>query len=76
MLGQGTSLSVATLLLYFLVDEAKHTLSSLSLSAPSDFPSTGFAIRKYSMKSKFGTEEPELNRIALVLTTFDQPAFE
>lgn len=30
MLGQGTLLSVATLLLYFLVDEAKHTLSSLS----------------------------------------------
>lgn len=69
MLGHSTWPDVATrFLLYFLGDEAQLDLRSL-LSSPQGFSSTGFAIRKYCMKSKLGTEETEINLIALVLTT-------
>lgn len=56
--------------LALFLDEARLTLHSL-LSSPSDFSSTGFAIRKCCMKSKLGTEETEINLIALVLTTIE-----
>lgn len=68
MLGHSTWPYLATrFLLYFLVDEAQLDLRSL-LSSPQGFSSTGFAIRKCCMKSKLGTEETEINLIALVLT--------